>query len=60
MLMTNSLLSPTQLGQIRLQNRVVMSPMTRSRAIGSVPNELMATYYRQRSGAGLIIRRSKS
>lgn len=55
MLMTTSLFTPTQLGQIRLRNRVVMSPMTRSRAIGNVPNELMATYYRQRAGAGLII-----
>lgn len=32
-----------------------MSPMTRCRAIGNIPNELMAEYYRQRSGAGLII-----
>ena len=32
-----------------------MSPMTRCRAIGNVPNELIAEYYRQRSGAGLII-----
>ena len=32
-----------------------MSPMTRSRAIGNVPNELMAEYYKQRSSAGLII-----
>ena len=32
-----------------------MSPMTRCRAIGNTPNELMAEYYRQRSGAGLII-----
>jgi N-ethylmaleimide reductase len=53
--MTNPLFTPTQLGRSDLKNRVVMSPMTRSRAIGNVPNELMATYYRQRSGAGLII-----
>lgn len=32
-----------------------MAPMTRSRAIGNVPNELMAAYYARRSGAGLII-----
>lgn len=32
-----------------------MAPLTRSRAIGNVPNELMATYYGQRAGAGLII-----
>jgi len=49
------LLSVYKLGDIDLKNRVVMSPMTRSRAIGNVPNEIMAEYYRQRSGAGLII-----
>jgi len=32
-----------------------MAPMTRSRAINNLPNELMADYYTQRSGAGLII-----
>lgn len=40
---------------LQLKNHVVMAPMTRSRAIGNVANELMATYYQQRSGAGLII-----
>ena len=40
---------------LQLKNHVVMAPMTRSRAIGNVPNNLMATYYKQRSGAGLII-----
>ncbi len=38
-----------------LKNRIVMAPMTRSRAIGNVPNDLMAGYYGQRAGAGLII-----
>ncbi|SDD39107.1 N-ethylmaleimide reductase [Mucilaginibacter pineti] len=38
-----------------LKNHMVMAPMTRSRAIGNIPNDLMATYYAQRSGAGLII-----
>jgi len=32
-----------------------MAPMTRSRAIGNIPNDLMATYYGQRAGAGLIV-----
>ena len=32
-----------------------MAPMTRSRATGNVPNDLMAQYYGQRSGAGLIV-----
>ena len=44
-----------KLGSVDLKNRIVMSPMTRSRAIGNVPNELMAEYYKQRSGAGLIV-----
>ena len=44
-----------KLGPIDLPNRVVMAPMTRSRATDNVPNELMKEYYRQRSGAGLII-----
>ena len=42
--------------QLPLANRVVMSPMTRSRAVANnTPNALMATYYAQRAGAGLII-----
>ena len=39
-----------------LKNRTVMSPLTRSRAVdNNTPNRLMATYYAQRAGAGLII-----
>ena len=49
------LFSPFKLGSIELKNRVVMAPMTRSRAIGNIPNELMADYYAQRAGVGLII-----
>ncbi|MCX6158955.1 MAG: alkene reductase [Ignavibacteriae bacterium] len=44
-----------KLGNTELQNHVVMAPMTRSRAIGNVPNALMAEYYAQRAGAGLIV-----
>ncbi len=44
-----------KLGAITLQNRVAMAPMTRSRATNNIPNDLMAEYYGQRSGAGLII-----
>lgn len=40
---------------INLSNRIVMSPLTRSRAVGNVPNALMAEYYAQRADAGLII-----
>ena len=43
------------LGSIQLKNRIVMSPMTRCRATGNLPNELMAEYYGQRAGVGLII-----
>ena len=49
------LLNPIKLGAIELKNRMAMSPMTRCRAIGNIPNDLMAVYYGQRSGAGLII-----
>lgn len=51
----HSLFTPYNLGNIELKNRVVMAPMTRCRAIGNIPNELMAKYYEQRAGAGLII-----
>jgi N-ethylmaleimide reductase len=51
-----SLFAPTTLGSLPLRNRIVMAPMTRSRAIdASTPNDLMAEYYGQRAGAGLII-----
>src|SRR5665811_412056 len=49
------LFTPEKVGSVEMENRVVMSPMTRCRAIGNVPNELMAEYYKQRSGAGLIV-----
>ncbi|MBF2014635.1 MAG: alkene reductase [Rivularia sp. T60_A2020_040] len=50
------LLSPFNITDLSLKNRVVMAPLTRSRA-GSerIPNALMAEYYAQRAGAGLII-----
>jgi len=43
------------LGSTPLQNKMVMAPLTRSRAIGHVPNDLMVEYYTQRATAGLII-----
>ena len=50
------LFEPVSLGSLSLQNRVVMAPMTRSRAVElNTPNALMAEYYAQRSGAGLIV-----
>lgn len=49
------LFSAFQLGTIELKNRIVMSPMTRNRALGNIPNSLMAEYYGQRASAGLIV-----
>ena len=53
--MSKKIFQPYDLQGTPLKNRIVMAPMTRSRAIHNVPNELMATYYAQRAGAGLII-----
>lgn len=53
--MSDLLFSSFQLGNLTLKNRVVMAPMTRSRALGNVPSELAVTYYSQRADAGLLI-----
>ena len=54
---TQALLAPVKLGRYELPNRVVMAPMTRSRAYNRdrAPTELHAQYYAQRASAGLII-----
>ena len=49
------LFSETVLGPLKLQNHLVMCPLTRSRAIDNIPNALMAQYYAQRASVGLII-----
>ena len=50
------LLQPFTSPALQLKNRVVMAPLTRSRAVdANTPNALMAEYYAQRAGAGLII-----
>jgi len=50
------LFGPVEVGPLRLPNRVVMAPLTRSRAgPGNVPTQLNALYYAQRASAGLII-----
>ena len=50
------LFSPAKLGRLQLRNRIVMAPMTRSRAgVDAVPTPIMADYYRQRASAGLIV-----
>lgn len=55
--MSKKLLSPLKLGSTTLPNRVVMAPLTRSRAgqPGDVPNALNVEYYAQRATAGLIV-----
>jgi N-ethylmaleimide reductase len=55
----DKLFTPLQAGALALANRIVMAPLTRNRATGQVPTDLMVAYYRQRAnpatGAGLII-----
>ena len=52
----SDIFSAVQLGEFDLRNRIVMAPMTRDRAgPGDVPTAIMADYYRQRAGAGLIV-----
>lgn len=52
-----NLFEPLKIGDLTLDNRVIMAPLTRSRAVGGdrVPNALMAEYYVQRASAGLIL-----
>jgi N-ethylmaleimide reductase len=53
---SSALFEPTTLGKLPLKNRIVMAPMTRSRAVeANTANQLMAEYYTQRASAGLII-----
>ena len=49
------LFEETTLGDLNLKNRIVMAPLTRSRAVRNLPNGLMAEYYAQRASVGLII-----
>lgn len=53
--MQNILFNEYRLGLITLKNRIVMAPMTRSRAINNTANEIMAEYYKLRASAGLLI-----
>lgn len=56
-----SLFDAVSVGDLKLPNRIVMSPLTRSRADKErVPTDLMRTYYEQRSTAGLIIAEATS
>lgn len=57
-----SLFDPLKLGDLNLPNRVIMAPLTRTRAHGAgrVPNAMMVEYYRQRASAGLILSEATS
>jgi len=44
-----------KLGDVQLKNKIVMAPMTRTRATNYIPTSLIAEYYAQRASAGLII-----
>ncbi len=51
-----TLFDPITIGDLELNNRIIMAPLTRCRADeGRVPNAMMAEYYVQRASAGLII-----
>src|SRR3978361_1547297 len=58
----SKLFDPIRVGDLELPNRVIMAPLTRSRAGGGgrVPNALMAQYYAQRASAGLILSEATS
>lgn len=56
-----TLFDPITIGDLELPNRIIMAPLTRSRASeGRVPNALMAEYYVQRASAGLIMSEATS
>ena len=55
------LFDPLKVGALELPNRVIMAPLTRKRSGDErVPNAMMAEYYRQRAGAGLILSEATS
>ena len=52
----STLFDSVRIGPYTLKNRLVMAPMTRSRAQpDGTPGDLAATYYAQRAGVGLIV-----
>ncbi len=57
-----TIFDPITIGDLQLNNRIIMAPLTRARAIGGarVPNELMAHYYVQRASAGMILSEATS
>src|SRR5690606_10942970 len=55
LVLMKTLFTGHQLSGLQLPNRIVMAPMTRSRAADTIPNDETALYYAQRAGAGLIV-----
>jgi len=56
-----TLFDPIQIGELHLPNRIIMAPLTRARAGKErIPNALMADYYKQRAGAGMILTEATS
>lgn len=53
--MSIDLFSPLSLGDYTLRNRIVMAPMTRSRAENAIPPEMAVEYYASRADAGLLL-----
>jgi 2,4-dienoyl-CoA reductase-like NADH-dependent reductase (Old Yellow Enzyme family) len=54
--MKDILFQPLKVGDITIPNRIIMAPLTRQRSGAErIPNDLMAEYYAQRAGAGLIL-----
>lgn len=52
----SKIFEPLKIGAYTIPNRIIMAPLTRSRAGSArIPNDLMATYYGQRADAGLIL-----
>jgi len=57
----SSMFEPLTLGAVTMKNRLVMAPLTRSRAGATrVPNDLMVEYYAQRAGSGMILSEATS
>src|SRR6187551_362387 len=50
-----TLFDPTQAGDLKLANRIVMAPLTRNRSPNAIPTDIAQIYYGQRASAGLLI-----
>jgi len=50
-----SLLQPLEIGAVEVNNRIALAPLTRARAVGGIPNEIMLKHYVDRAEAGLLI-----